>query len=133
MNRIFRRSPSASGHNDMNWQNVLSYDANNFWIIDWDDLEVNGDAAADYSVFLWPLYGTKDWPLLKNKVISIAGYEVLDRIEFYFRAKLLDDVIDVLADYIEAEDIPELKEVTQSRAKQTHLHAYAEYLRRYSL
>lgn len=50
--------------------------------------------------------------------------------EFYFRAKLLKHVIDVLADYIEAENIPTVKEVTQRRAREIHLRAYPEYIRR---
>ncbi|MFB6366060.1 hypothetical protein ACFCP7_18665 [Paenibacillus elgii] len=51
--------------------------------------------------------------------------------EVYFRAKLLDDVIDVLADYIEAENVPEVKQRTQQQAKEIHLRAYPEYLKRY--
>lgn len=56
----------------------------------------------------------------------------MERIEFYFRAKLLDDVIDVLADYVEAEQVPELKEMAQKRAKEIHLRAYPEYLSLYA-
>ena len=44
----------------------------------------------------------------------------MERLELYFRAKLLDDVIDVLADYVEAEQLPEVKAHTQERAKETH-------------
>jgi aminoglycoside phosphotransferase (APT) family kinase protein len=128
----FQKEATDVVHNDINWQNVLTDDNTKFWIIDWDDLVVNGDAAMDYSVFLWPLYNSKDWPLWKSKVIGITGNELLERIEFYFRAKLLDEVIDVLADYIDAENVPELKEKTQRRAKEIHLRAYPEYLRLYA-
>jgi Ser/Thr protein kinase RdoA (MazF antagonist) len=128
----FQKEATDTVHNDINWQNVLSDDDNNFWFIDWDDLGVNGDAAMDYSVFLWPLYNSNDWPFWKSKVIGFAGNELLERIEFYFRAKLLDEVIDVLADYIDAEKVPEHKEKTQRRAKEIHLRAYPEYLRLYA-
>lgn len=131
-NPSFQKKATDVVHNDMNWHNVLSDDSNDFWVIDWDDLTVNGDAAMDYSVLLWPLYNSKDWLFWKKKVIRLAGNEIFERIEFYFRAKLLDDVIDVLADYIEAEKIPQFKEMTQKRAKEIHLRAYPEYLRLYA-
>ncbi|MBE9915301.1 aminoglycoside phosphotransferase family protein [Paenibacillus donghaensis] len=118
-------------HNDLNWQNILVNDESHFWIIDWDDLSVSGDAAMDYSVFLWPLYGTKEWPAYKEQLIRLAGEETFERMELYIRAKLLDDVIDVLADYVEAESIPDVKEAAQKRAKEIHLRAYPEYIRRY--
>ncbi|MEC0230614.1 phosphotransferase [Paenibacillus alba] len=127
----FQKQATDIVHNDINWQNILVNDHDDFWLIDWDDLTVNGDAAMDYSVFLWPLYQTKDWAFWKEYVSQLAGQEVVERMEFYFRAKLLDDVIDVLADYIEAENVPEVKEKTQKRAMEIHLHAYAEYMKRY--
>lgn len=130
-NPAFQKKATDVVHNDINWENVLSDDNSNFWIIDWDDLSVTGDAAMDYSVLLWPLYNSKDWPLWKEKVISLAGYDIYERMMFYFRATLLDEVIDVLADYIDAENIPEVKEMTQKRAKEIHLRAYPEYLKLY--
>ncbi|WP_313640849.1 aminoglycoside phosphotransferase family protein [Paenibacillus sp.] len=128
----FQRKATDIVHNDINWQNILVDNNNDFWIIDWDDLTVFGDAAMDYSVLLWPLYKSKDWAYCKDLVIDLAGRAILERIEFYFRAKLLDDVIDVLADYIDAEHVPELKEMAQKRAKEIHLRAYPEYLRLYA-
>lgn len=127
----FQQAATDVVHNDINWENILADDHHNFWIIDWDDLTVCGDAAMDYSVLLWPLYNTKDWPQLKNQIIDQAGNEILDRMELYFRAKLLDDVIDVLADYIEAENMPDVKEMAQKRAEEIHLRAYPEYRRLY--
>ncbi|UNK19792.1 aminoglycoside phosphotransferase family protein [Paenibacillus sp. N3/727] len=131
-NPSFQKKATDVVHNDLNWQNLLVNENQDFWIIDWDDLAVSGDAAMDYSVLLWPLYNSKDWPFWKDQVIGLAGNEILERIEFYFRAKLLDDVIDVLADYVEAENIPDVKEMTQKRAKEIHLRAYPEYLRLYA-
>lgn len=127
----FQQEASEVVHNDMNWANVLS-DGPDFWIIDWDDLSANGDAAMDYSVFLWPLYRSNDWPYWRDRIIGMTDGETFERMEVYFRAKLLDDVIDVLADYVEAEDMPEVKERTQRRAKEIHLRAYSEYLRLYA-
>jgi thiamine kinase-like enzyme len=128
----FQRKATDIVHNDINWQNVLVDDSNDFWIIDWDDLTVFGDAAMDYSVLLWPIYKSKAWGYCRDLVIDLAGHAILERMEFYFRAKLLDDVIDVLADYVDAEHVPELKEMAQKRAKEIHLRAYPEYLSLYA-
>ncbi|GMX64847.1 hypothetical protein Elgi_41160 [Paenibacillus elgii] len=127
----FQKKANDTVHNDINWHNVLVEENGGFWMIDWDDLAVHGDAAMDYSVFLWPLYGSEDWPFWEERLIALEGRERFERMELYFRAKLLDDVIDVHADYIEAENMPEVKQRTQQRAKDIHLRAYPEYLRRY--
>ncbi|MFC4102508.1 phosphotransferase family protein [Paenibacillus xanthanilyticus] len=118
-------------HNDLNGNNVLTCDVDGFRIIDWDDLSGDGDAAMDYSVLLGPLRHDSSWPLWKNKVSAAAGGAVVDRLELYGRAKLLDDVIDVLADYVEAEHVPEHREEAQRKAKAIHLQAYPLYLAAY--
>lgn len=128
---LFHDQANDVVHNDLNWQNILVDSVGNFRIIDWDDLSVAGDAAMDYSALLWPIYDTKDWPWFETKVQRLAGDGVLQRIEYYFRAKLLDEVIDVLADYIEAEDYPQVREKTQKRAKEIHLKAYSAYRAKY--
>ncbi|SDW19606.1 aminoglycoside phosphotransferase family protein [Paenibacillus sp. CF384] len=130
-NPAFRKSASDVVHNDLGWNNVMVDERDEIWMIDWDDLAANGDAAMDYSVLLWPLYNTADWPYWKAKVIEQAGEELYERLSMYFRASLLDDVIDILADYVDSETIPELREKTQARAQATHLRAYPEYLRLY--
>ncbi|MBE1442431.1 aminoglycoside phosphotransferase family protein [Paenibacillus sp. OAS669] len=131
-NEAFQKQAQDIVHNDLNWQNVLVEDSGHFWIIDWDNLVIDGDAAMDYSVLLWPMVRSPKWPWWKERVVGLAGEELLERMELYFRAKLLDDVIDILADYVEAESIPEVKEKTQRRAKEIHLHAYPEYVRLYA-
>ncbi len=130
-NPLFQDEAADVVHNDLNWQNILVDSERDFRIIDWDDLSVNGDAAMDYSTLLWPIYDTKDWPWFATKVEKLAGEKVVQRMDHYFRAKLLDEVIDVLADYIEAEDYPQVKEKTQKRAKEIHLKAYAAYRKKY--
>jgi len=118
-------------HNDLNGNNVLISSHDGFRIIDWDDLSGQGDAAMDYSVLLWPLTNDPAWPIWRDKVLAGAGAAVTQRLELYFRAKLLDDVIDVLADYVEAEQVPEHREETQRKAKAIHLSSYPEYLAKY--
>jgi len=87
----------------------------------------------DYSVLLWPLTNDPSWPIWRDKVLAVAGAAVVERLELYFRAKLLDDVIDVLADYVEAEQVPEHREETQSKARAIHLKSYPEYLAKYGI
>ncbi|MFD2212030.1 aminoglycoside phosphotransferase family protein [Virgibacillus halophilus] len=127
----FQRQAADVVHNDLNWQNILVNNQNHFWIIDWDDLTAAGDAAMDYTVLLWPFYRSEEWPAWKNKMALVLDKEMVERMSVYFRAKLLDDVIDVLADYVEAEGFPDVKEAAQLQAKETHLCAFQTYRERY--
>jgi hypothetical protein len=67
-----------------------------------------------------------------NQVNSIVGEEDARRLPVYFRAALLDEVIDVLADYIDAEQYPTVKAQAQERARRTHLEALSCYMDRYA-
>lgn len=121
-------------HNDLNGNNVLICGERRIIrIIDWDDLSGQGDAAMDYSVLLWPLRHTPAWPLWNEKVRATAGSATAERLELYFRAKLLDDVIDVLADYVESEQVPEHREETQRRSRAIHLRSFPLYLDLYGV
>lgn len=120
-------------HNDLNGNNILTCGRDSFRIIDWDDLSSQGDAAMDYSVLLWPLSHDPSWPIWRDKVLAGAGAATVERLELYFRAKLLDDVIDVLADYVEAEQVPEHQEEAQRKAKAIHLQSYPQYIAKYGV
>nr|WP_255574278.1 hypothetical protein [Halobacillus sp. Nhm2S1] len=95
----------------------------------WKGQAWQGEILANASL-LWPWVYSKDWPIWEEKVRDLAGKQVVERMRLYFKAKLLDDVIDVLADYVEAENYPEVKERTQQRAKATHLRALELYMAR---
>ncbi|MFF2093082.1 phosphotransferase family protein [Paenibacillus sp. NPDC058174] len=129
----FQHTANDVVHNDIHWDNILVEDSGRFWIIDWDDLSAAGDAAMDYSVLLWTLHESEEWPRWQEQALELAGKStgISERLELYFRAKLLDDVIDVLADYVEASGVPEWMEKTRQRAKAIHLRAYPEYIKRY--
>ncbi|MCK9861173.1 aminoglycoside phosphotransferase family protein [Paenibacillus sp. ATY16] len=137
LRRIIRQTPAFQEaavdavHNDLNGNNVLVRGDGSFRIIDWDDLTGQGDAAMDYSVLLWPLADDPSWPNWREKVLAAAGDAVVERLELYFRAKLLDDVIDVLADYVEAEQVPEYRDEAQRNSKAIHLSSYLKYLAKY--
>jgi|GEM_PF-596491 Phosphotransferase enzyme family. len=129
----FQYSAGDVVHNDLNGNNVLTTRKDDFRIIDWDDLSGQGDAAMDYSVLLWPIADDPSWLTWREKILADAGAAVVERLELYFRAKLLDDVIDVLADYAESEQVPEYKEETQQKAKAIHLRSYPKYLAKYGV
>ncbi|WP_274652353.1 hypothetical protein [Paenibacillus humicola] len=86
----------------------------------------------DYSVLLWPLYLSKNWPTWKARLAERVSGDLLERMELYWRAKWFNDVFDVLADYVEAEQMPDTKERTQRRAKAIQLRVYPEYRSRYA-
>lgn len=121
----FDRPADDVVHNDLNQQNIL-VNADGFCMIDWDDLTL-GDGAADYASLLWSWVYTEEWSMWEERVRVLAGDERFERMGLYFKAKLLDGIIDVLADYVEAEEFPDVKERTQHRAKVTHLHALELY------
>lgn len=127
----FQEEATDVVHNDIGWQNVL-IQQHNYCIIDWDNLTLAGDAAMDYSVFLWPLYKTTNFSYIRDYIEQIVGKNMMERMALYFRAKLLDEVIDVLADYIEAEEFPEVKQQTQKRAREIHQRAIQEYRKLYN-
>ncbi|MBD3918423.1 aminoglycoside phosphotransferase family protein [Paenibacillus sp. PR3] len=137
LNAIVRQTPAFLlpaidvVHNDLNGNNVLAYGRDGFRIIDWDDISGQGDAAMDYSVLLWPYKHDESWSIWREKNLTGSDAATLERLELYFRAKLLDEVIDVLADYIEAERVPEHREAFQNKAKSIHLRAYPQYLAQY--
>lgn len=130
--KAFQHLASDVVHNDLNHHNIIvNHEKQQFWIIDWDDLSVSGDAAMDYSLLLWPYHKTMEWPPIEEKLLQLISDKTLERMDLYFQAKLLDDVIDVLADFIEVEDIPSIKEKTQVQAKKIHLESYKEYMDSY--
>jgi thiamine kinase-like enzyme len=118
-------------HNDLNWNNILVSEDAELCLIDWDDLAANGDPMLDYSVLIWPTQRAGDASNWLNLVHSLVGEEDARRVPIYFRAALLDEVIDILADYIDAEQYPMVKAEAQERARRTHLQALSSYMDRY--
>ena len=50
-----------------------------------------------------------------------------------FSGELSDHVIDVLADYVEAEQVPEYREEAQRKARAVHLQSYPQYVAKYGV
>lgn len=117
-------------HEDLWAGNILAETSDRWIILDWDGLTL-GDPVLDYAVLLWPLVrqgaDAESW----------LGADARDdafmrRFRLCARANLLDDVIDSLADWVEAEAAP--THVQQVRAKRLadHERALHEYRNRYS-
>lgn len=98
-------------------------------VIDWDDLTL-GDPAIDFCTFLWPLWrdgaNPSAWDAREGQEPGLTK-----RLELYRRAALLDEVIDSLADWVEAERMPEHRERVRSAKLQVHERALADYRRLY--
>lgn len=125
-------APTASPvHGDLHAQNVLVAETGEWYLLDWDDLAL-GDPAADYSVLLWPLVRERPpgaWKLYP--VPGAADPAFAERMELYLRARLLDEVVDVLADWIDAATVSERREDIRAQKRREHEQALVDYGARY--
>ena len=105
-------------------------DAREWYVIDWDNLTL-GDRALDYSILLWPLVrdGSAHW---SDFGVPVGDPGFSERMEFYERVNLLDEVIDSLADYVEADVSPEHAESVRETKRALHLESLDLYLGKYS-
>ncbi len=110
-------------HGDMGEGNVL-VTANGWFVIDWNDLTI-GDPAVDFAILLWPMV----WEGSQWREFFKSGTEkgFAERIEFCFRAQLLDEVIDPLADYIESRAVPSKQAAVQRVKRKRHEEARGKY------
>jgi thiamine kinase-like enzyme len=112
-------------HGDLNEGNVLVA-VKDWFIVDWDDLAL-GDPAVEFAIVVWPLVyrAGKRW---QDFLAAATGGGFAERIEICLRAQLLDEVIDTLADYVQAHVVPS----EQSRVQQIKGAQHEEALRRYN-
>lgn len=122
-------------HWDLWWNNFLVRPDGQWYILDWDNLAL-GDPALDFSTVLFPLScgdGCGDvarpWPdswlrRLKDQAFSV-------RMGVYRRAQVLEYVIDVLADWVEVREVPELQAEVRARKQREHEEFLAIYIRDY--
>ena len=118
-------------HGDLQVNNLLATKAGTWFLIDWDDLTI-GDPALDYSTLLspslshWKRDFWRTYPLPQLEDATFDG-----RMDLYTQARLLDWVIDVLADYVEADVAPEHRDSVRSEKKRQHLQALQLYRAHY--
>jgi hypothetical protein len=129
----FQCPATAPVHGDLWPSNILADEAGQFHIIDWDDLEL-GDAALDYSILLGSLW--RDRAMSAEEVerllpLAEADEPLRERFRVALRALLLDEVIDTLADWVEAAFVPEQVEETRAAKERTHRAALTRYMELY--
>ncbi|MBS1952897.1 MAG: aminoglycoside phosphotransferase family protein [Cyanobacteria bacterium SZAS-4] len=120
----FRRRSDSLAHCDLWLNNLLVDTHNNFWILDWDDLAIS-DPALDLVMLLGPSVESIepfDASIAKSLNYPIDK-EMHERLKIYAPARLLDWVIDPLADYVEAESAPQVAETVREKNRQFHLAA----------
>lgn len=110
-------------HGDLNEGNVL-ITQDDWFVVDWDDLAL-GDPAIDYAVLLWPMvWAGERW---RDFLPKRVGDGLGARIEVCLRAQLLDEVIDPLADYVEAHAVPSKQAAVQLAKRKRHEEALERY------
>ena len=121
-------------HGDLYEGNTLITHAGDWYVLDWDDIAL-GDPVADYIQVLW--HSARHDPAFDWHSFAVQATDdgFGDRMRFYARATLLDEVIDGLADYVEFDSTdPLLARVREEKYKafEEGLPLYRERYRRSS-
>jgi Ser/Thr protein kinase RdoA (MazF antagonist) len=113
-------------HGDLWYGNVL-VDGDRWWIIDWDDLKI-GDPAHDLSLIS---FTELDGAAQSCPWLDSRDRAFMERFSLYLRAALLTFVIDPLADWVEAEAFPDVRDAARTHRENLHRWALARYRRLY--
>ena len=126
----FEPPAAAPVHGDL-WPGNLIVTASGSWyLIDWDDLSL-GDPALEYGILFAPI-----WRQHPETDLIASGFlppeistdaRLRERFTVCLRASLLDEVIDTLADYVEADFAPEHQEFVKKEKMRFHLEAFEKY------
>ena len=93
----FAQPGGAPIHGDLQANNLLLTNQGEWFLLDWDDLTL-GDPALDFALLLAPPLSAWQDDLWRDYLPGReAGF--VERMALYGRARLLDWVIDVLAEY----------------------------------
>jgi aminoglycoside phosphotransferase len=109
-------------HGDLWFGNIL-VDAARWFIIDWDDLKI-GDPAHDLALILFTANDPRACAGPRNAAFA-------ERFALYVRAALLTVVVDPLADWIEAEQFPNVCDSARAHREGLHRWALGLYRERY--
>lgn len=112
-------------HGDPWEENVLVEPSGRWFVLDWDDLAL-GDPALDLALSLGPLVreGRDPAPWFRDR-----DQDFLTRFALCSRAALLEEVVDPLADWVEAARFPEFLEEVRASSWTLHRRAMERYLR----
>ena len=117
----FAGKSNRLAHGDLWLNNLLVDKQNNFWILDWDDLDIS-DPALDLVMLLGPsVEAIESFEISKAKSLNYAiDTDMEERLKIYAPARLLDWIIDPLADYVEAETAPEVADSVRQKNQEFH-------------
>ncbi|RTL35645.1 MAG: DUF1679 domain-containing protein [Candidatus Melainabacteria bacterium] len=129
----FQKTTGHLAHGDLWLNNILVDGDENFWILDWDDLSIS-DPALDIVMLLGPsIEEIRPFEITKQDVPEYPLDESMEeRLKIYAPARLLDWIIDPLADYVEAESAPEVAAEVRIRNQHFHTLARAAFESRYN-
>lgn len=134
-----RRSPAFARpagdvvHGDLHTGNLLVGQDGRLWILDWDDLHAGGDGVLDATNLLRPLLlGGQGTELFAAYVAACPDPEAAARLPLHRRAMLLDEVVDSLADFVEADAMPQHRDAVRILKKTAHREALAAYRREFA-
>lgn len=107
------------------WPHNVLVAGDRWYLTDWDDLRI-GDPALDLAILTWPLVRAGLEPDLGARDDAFRA-----RLATYARANLLDEVIDSLADWVEAEAAPAHRDAVRAEKEALHREALERYRARY--
>lgn len=117
-------------HGDTWSNNILVEEGGRWHLLDWDNL-CFGDPMLDFAILLWPMVHAGDGRLPTDYAGLALDTAARERLEFYLRACLLDTVVDVLADWIDVEAVPQHRDHVRAVHQATHERCLALYRQRY--
>lgn len=126
----FDEVQTAAVHGDLWLNNILWSGSDDWTLLDWDDVAI-GDPALDLATLLGP--SADDLTPLKHaeRARSVLTDAQWARLPLLGRATLLDWVIDPLADWIEAESVPQHRDDARREKERVHRLALREYRARH--
>ncbi len=126
----FQQEVTTPIHGDLWLNNVLWEDPSSWYLLDWDDVQI-GDPAMDIATLTGPT--AADLTPLKRVEDGrrVGTPEMMERLVVLGRASLLDWVIDPLADWIEADSAPQVRDVARAEKERVYREALTLYLESY--
>jgi aminoglycoside phosphotransferase (APT) family kinase protein len=125
----FALPADAMIHGDLWPNNLLVQPSGDWYLLDWDECRV-GDPALDLAKLFDDDMSEGD-PGPSAEIGATVDPGTADRLHLYWRAILLDWVIDPLADYLDADQAPEHAVAVRVRKEREHRLALGRYRAKY--
>ncbi len=127
----FAEAATMPIHGDLWLDNLIRGSDGRWWVLDWDEMAI-GDPAMDWAMLLGPT--ARDLAPLSVDALppaTAADAGLRERFQVYTRAALLDWALDPLADWIDAETVPQHAATVRAVKERQHHAALALYRARY--